>query len=105
ALLDRELRFVRLNEALAAIDGLPPGAHVGRPIRDVSPQLGASLERFIDRIVETGRPVLDLEVSGETKARPGEQRHWLVNYHPVYDDRGGVLGVGATVVDITERKG
>ena len=36
---DRELRFIRVNDALAAINGLTPEEHVGKPLADVIGEL------------------------------------------------------------------
>jgi PAS domain-containing protein len=34
ALLDRDLRFIRINDRLAAINGRPASEHIGRRLRD-----------------------------------------------------------------------
>ena len=101
---DRELRYLRINDALAAINGIPAEAHLGRTIREVLPELAPSLEPIFRRALETGEPIVDLEVSGETPAGHGQLRHWLTSYYPVRGPDGRTLGVGAVVMDITERK-
>ena len=54
------------------------------------------------RVLETGEQIADIEISGETPARPGAERHWLVSWYPVrHDDE--IVAVGAFVTDITER--
>jgi signal transduction histidine kinase/ActR/RegA family two-component response regulator len=45
-----------------------------------------------------------MDVSGVTPAAPSETRHWLTSYFPVTAPDGEVLGVGAVINDITERK-
>jgi len=45
-----------------------------------------------------------VEVSGETAAAPGQERHWLANYYPVQAAGGLILGVGVVVLEITERR-
>ena len=37
--LDRDLRFVRINERLAAMNGLPAEAHIGRTVREIVPDI------------------------------------------------------------------
>jgi rsbT co-antagonist protein RsbR len=49
-------------------------------------------------------PLLDVELSGETRAAPGRKRHWLANYYPVRVATGAVIGVGVIVLEVTERK-
>jgi PAS domain S-box-containing protein len=100
---DLDVRYVRINDAMAAINGLPREAHLGRTPEEVLPDLpaiGASLRR----VLETGEPALDLEVSGQTPAAPGETRHWLSSHYPVKAPDGTVIGVGTVVHDVTERR-
>jgi PAS domain S-box-containing protein len=101
--LDRELRYVRVNEALAAIDGFPIEDHLGRTPFDLNPQLTPILEPVRRQVLEAGESVVNVEVSGETFAAPGQLRHWLVSYYPVHAQGRG-LGLGTVVVDITERQ-
>ncbi|MFY0572043.1 GAF domain-containing protein [Archangium lansingense] len=101
---DTELCYVRLNEHLAQINGVPPQAHLGKTIREVLPALASQVEPLLHRVMETGQPVVDAEIAGETPARPGMRRHWLASYYPVRDADGTVAGLGVVVVDITEQK-
>jgi PAS domain S-box-containing protein len=103
AFLDRELRYVRVNHALAALNGLAPEAHLGRALHELLPALGSTFEPLMRRVLATGEPSAELEVSGHV-ARPNRQRHWLVSFYPVRNQESQVLGVGAIVMDITERK-
>jgi PAS domain S-box-containing protein len=102
--VDRELRYVRINHALAAINGTPVGSTVGRTVGEVIPELAPTVEPLYRHVLETGEPLLDLEVSGTTPGLAGEPGHWLVSYYPVWNRRGQVFMVGSVVVDITERK-
>jgi PAS domain S-box-containing protein len=102
--VDREFRFVRVSESLAALNGPPADAHYGRTVGEVIPQLWPALEPIYRRVIETGAHVTDVEVSGESPRRPGEIRHWLANYHPVRGADGEILGIAVSVVEITERR-
>ena len=103
AFFDSDLRFLRANGTLAAIDGVPREEHIGRPIGEVLPAMGPAVDG-LRRVLETGEPLLDQEICGETPAAPGEERHWLASFYPVRDDQGQTHGLGAVVTDITERK-
>jgi PAS domain S-box-containing protein len=98
---DRDLRYVRVNDVLAAMNGVPADAHVGRRVPDVLPDLGPRLEALMRRLIETGEPLRDVEISGETPAAPGVERHWLASYFPVRDEEGEIVGISATVVEVT----
>lgn len=104
ALVDRELRFVRVNERLAAINGRPAAAHCGVLVRDVIPTLAPVVVPLYERVLATGTAVLDFEVCGRSPADPSDERVWLVNCHPVRDGAGGMAGVSVVVQDITARK-
>ncbi|WNG53019.1 PAS domain-containing protein [Archangium minus] len=101
---DTELRFVRLNERLARINGLPSHEHLGKKLREVLPDVASQVEPLLHRVLETGQPVMDVEISGETPALPGVRRHWLASYYPVHDEDGTTSGLGSVVVDISEQK-
>jgi PAS domain S-box-containing protein len=101
AFVDTELRFVRINAALAAINGRAVEDHLGRRIDEVLPEIADVLVPIYRRVLETGEPILEREVTRETPA--SHVRHVLASWFPVrVEDR--IAGVGAVVVDITARK-
>jgi len=102
--LDRGLRFRRLNQLLADIDGLPVEEHLGKTPREILPGLPMDeLEPAWREILRSGRPLLDVEVAGETPAAPGKRRTWLESWYPV---RSGdeTLGIGALVREVTAER-
>jgi PAS domain S-box-containing protein len=103
AFVDRQFRFVRINEALAAINGKPVADHLGRSVREMIPQLWSTLEPLYRQVLDHGRPIINREVTGETPALPGQMRQFQVSYYPVRL-HGHVAGIGVLVTDITERK-
>ncbi len=100
---DRNYRFQQVNDELAAINGLPAQAHFGRTVAEIVPALWPQLEPIYRRVL-AGVPVLKVEMSGETNARPGEERHWVSSYYPVRRLTQEVIGIGVFVSEITERK-
>jgi PAS domain S-box-containing protein len=103
AIFDTALRYVRVNERLAAVNGLPAAAHVGRTLSDVVPVIGAQLEPVMRRLLATGEPLSGLEIRGTTPAR-ADERFWSVTWFPLRDPGGVVFGVGATVEDVTDQR-
>ncbi len=100
--LDTELRFVRINQRLADMNGLSVEAHIGRTIREVLPDL-ADAEQLLCSILETGEPLLNVEITGETPAQPGVPRTWLESFLPLKDgDR--IIGISTVCEEITARK-
>jgi PAS domain S-box-containing protein len=103
AFLDRDLRYIHANEALASINGLPLGEHFGRTLWEVLPEWAPQLAPIFQQVMRTKEPLLNQEISGETNPS-GILRHSLVSYYPVCLPDGQVLGVGVTSLDITELK-
>lgn len=62
AFLDRDLRYVRVNEALAAQNGLPVAAHLGRTVAEVLPELAPDVEPLLRSVLDSGTPLVDREV-------------------------------------------
>jgi PAS domain S-box-containing protein len=104
AFMDPELRYRRINDALAAINGLPPAAHLGRTLHEVLPDLTPLVEPLHRQVLETGGPLVNVEIHGKRPTTPTEPGAWLASYYPVRVQDGRVLGVGVVVIEITERQ-
>lgn len=103
AVLDRDLRFVRINERLAQINGLSVEAHLNRTVREVLPDLADAAEPVLRSILATGQPLSNVEIIGETPAQPGVERTWLEHFLPLFEgDR--VIGINMVCEEITESK-
>jgi PAS domain S-box-containing protein len=102
AFLDRELRCVRVNAALAALDGLPAEHHVGRPLAEVAPPALAEVALpELREVLATNLPRSDRPFTLETAGAPGQVHHYLISYYPVPDHAGLPVGVGMVLVDVT----
>jgi PAS domain S-box-containing protein len=105
AFMDTSFRYVRVNEALAAINGLPSEEHVGRTLRDVlGEDLASEIEPLHRQVLESGEPILDRYVEQALPAAPSEIRNWLVGYYPVLDADENKIGVGVVITDVSERE-
>lgn len=102
--VDTNLRFVRINEHLAEINGLPVAAHIGHTIREVLPELADELEPTYLQVIQSGNPSLDRELHVTTPTQPGIEGDWLISYYPLKDNCDRILGVNVVVQEITERK-
>jgi PAS domain S-box-containing protein len=103
-MVDPQLRYLKVNQRLADITGLPVEEHNGKTIREIVPQLAYILEPLYQEVLATGTPILNFELSGETDSSPGELRDWQVSYFPLMGDEGKPKAVGTVVTEITERK-
>lgn len=103
AVLDPDLRFMHVNEALAQMNGVAREDHVGRTVADVVPDIAEQAMPLLRRVLETGEPLIDIEVGGETAAQPGVRRDWLETFYRV-DAPDGPVGVGVVATEVTDRR-
>ncbi|QMU76131.1 SpoIIE family protein phosphatase [Streptacidiphilus sp. PB12-B1b] len=104
AVYDTDLRFVRLNDALARINGIPAEEHLGLTTAEVLPGInGAEVEAVVQQVLETGEPVIDARSHGRTPADPDHDRAWSASYFRLAEPGGRILGVSSTIVEVTER--
>ncbi|WP_318206488.1 SpoIIE family protein phosphatase [Streptomyces sp. SJL17-1] len=104
ALLGPDLRFLRINDALARMNGVSAAEHVGHRLTEVVPGVNAaSLESLMRQVLESGNAVVDARRVGRTPADPDRDHIWSCSYAPLIDrtDRRS-LGLIASLVDITE---
>ena len=101
---DTSLRWVRINDWLARLNGIPPAMHIGHTVRELLPQIADVVEPILLRVLATGEPVRDFELSGETPADPGNVRHWVEQFHPLRHEDGTVVGVNVVCVEVTEQR-
>jgi PAS domain S-box-containing protein len=102
--IDQDLRFVRINQRLAEINGHSVEEHLGKTLREVLPQLADQVEPLLRSVLEKGEPMLNIEISGETAARPGVLRHWVENWFPIKNAKGQVTSINMVAEEVTQRK-
>lgn len=101
-LFDVAGHFLFVNEATAALNGVPAEEHTGRHIRDVVPDLWESARPILDRVRQG--EVVQWEVTGETPAAPGAPITCAEQWFPVRDPAGEIVAVAGTIVDITQQR-
>ncbi len=106
AVIDPELRFVEVSEAMAAMNGVPREAHLGRSMTEVlgADAAGRDVIRRVRRVLETGEPLEGVEIIHREPGGGGERtRVYRASYHPVRRD-GVVVAACIYVEDMTERR-
>lgn len=101
--LGPDLRFLRVNDALARMNGVSAAEHVGKRLTEVVPGVNAAaLERLMRKVLECGSAVVDVRRTGRTPADPDHDRTWSCSYAPLLDGSGRRLGLIASLIDITD---
>ncbi|MBC3840809.1 SpoIIE family protein phosphatase [Streptacidiphilus sp. 4-A2] len=104
AVYNTDLRFVRINRALAEMNGLSPRQHLGRRLAAVLPGInGAEIEKAMRHVLATGEPVVDARSHGRTPGDPEHDRAWSASYFRMESPSGRILGVASSIIDVTER--
>ncbi|MFE9477146.1 SpoIIE family protein phosphatase [Streptomyces spororaveus] len=103
ATLGTDLRFLRVNDALARMNGVSAADHLGKRLTEVVPGVNAAaLEATMRQVLDQGTAVVDVRRTGRTPADPDNDRTWSCSYAPLLDGTGRALGVIASLIDITE---
>jgi PAS domain S-box-containing protein len=102
ALLDRDLHFVRVNQILADINGVPLEEHAGRTVKDVIPEFAPMVEPLLRSIIEGGEPIIRLPQQGPASQGEHPDRLFEVSFYPI-DRAGRCVGVLGIVNDVTSR--
>jgi PAS domain S-box-containing protein len=102
ALLDDELRYVRVNAALAEITGAPTDGHVGHQLGTfAAPALRRELHLAARLALGRARAVTGVELEGRTLHRPDAERRWVIDFHPVPRGDGGPPLVAMSAREVT----
>lgn len=101
ALLDGDLRYLRINRVLAKINGASAEAHIGKRLSDMVPTLAAQVVDAARSVLETGKSVEGLRVQGHT-AGEDDERIWDTDWYPVRFG-GRIEAVGVNVRDVTDQ--
>jgi diguanylate cyclase (GGDEF)-like protein/PAS domain S-box-containing protein len=101
--VDRDFKFVHLNETLARINGSTMADQLGQPVSAVVPLLWPQIEPLYHRVLDSGIATLDIEVDGPSPADPKQMHSWSTSFYPVSLE-GEIIGIGIVVTDITDRK-
>lgn len=102
AILGPDLRFLRVNNALARMNGVSAAEHLGKRPAEVAPDVNAAaLETVMRQSLDLGEAVVDVRRTGRTAADPDHDRTWSCSYAPLLDNAGHRLGLIASLIDIT----
>ena len=98
--IDRQFHYVRANRAMSQIDGVPLENYAGRSVREVLPEvLAERVEALLGDVFATGEARLGMVMSVVTQAHPAEPVDYIVNYHPVREPGGDIVGCSCVIVE------
>ena len=100
AIFDTAGRFIYVNRLMAHLNGQAVEAHLGRTLHEVIPDLAANVEPSLKRALHGDRTVEQL--SSPAPDAPSEVRTWEIEYTPLRDEHGHIVGATNVVRDRTQ---
>ncbi len=101
AILDKQLRFVQVNQALLAVSGGTAPVYFGKTFREVLPLLAPAVEPLLQGVLASGAPALNAELN--TGLDLSARSTWQASVFPIQDEEGQFKSIGLILVEITSR--
>ncbi|HEV3435983.1 MAG TPA: PAS domain S-box protein, partial [Gemmata sp.] len=102
ALLDRTLRFVRVNRAFAETTQQPISNHQGKTIRELVSKFPPELVDDCERVLHSGEPALDRRLT--VRSTNNSESIWQISVFPVIGVENRSIGLGLIGQNVTERE-
>jgi PAS domain S-box-containing protein len=99
ALTDGEGRYLRVNEALARLNGAPVAEHLGKTLAEVAPSIAASVQPVLDEVQRSGVGVSERELHVDVD---GEERVVVASFFPIATETETYYG--RIVIDVTAER-
>jgi PAS domain S-box-containing protein len=104
AIVDKNLRYLSINQPLAEINGVSIGDSIGKTVAEVVPRVATKIaERYL-QVFRTGQPIVNQEMCGQVPSQTAQTRYWLESYFPILGKDDLPVAVGAVVIEISDRK-
>ncbi|MEA5520574.1 CheR family methyltransferase [Limnoraphis robusta] len=102
-LIDDQFRFLRVNSVLAEMNNCSVEEHLGKTVSEVTPQFSEQFLPFFRQVIETGKPVKNVEIEGTKPSEPDTKGYYLATYYPLQMN-DGEQAIGGIIVDISAEK-
>lgn len=103
AVVDRDFRYLGVNERLAAMHGIPAAEHLGKKLHEMLGNFSHLIRPFFEKVLATREAVTDFEFNfmPPNRSDPG---HWILHYIPIKDGEGTVTQIAMVLIETTEQK-
>jgi PAS domain S-box-containing protein len=103
ALIDKDLKYIRVNKAMAKLNGVSSDVHLGRTLNEMSLQMSLVVEPFVGKVFETGTSIMNIPYRGLSTDGVSSLAGLLSYYpvrHPISDE---IFGVAVSFQDMTDQ--
>jgi two-component system sensor histidine kinase/response regulator len=104
--VDSELRFIRINEYLAALNERKVTQHLGRHVSEMIPTTICAA-RCWPTTAPCWKPAVRSPACSAPAAPPSSPdtvRHWVVSYYPQFGGGGKIIAITGLLLDVTDHK-
>lgn len=101
---DDKLQFVQFNQRLSELGAQPISAYIGKTVWEAEPAMAPMIGPLYEEVFSNNQAVLNMEMRHGTTAHPDVMRDWLSSYFPLPGEDGKPIGIGAFVLEVTDRK-
>ncbi|MBX3001867.1 MAG: PAS domain-containing protein [Caldilineaceae bacterium] len=102
--MDTDLRYISLSDQLARWSGINPTDLIGRSLTEIATENTQPYIEILRHVIESGEPIVNQPVQAPLRDDPDQMRDWLLNYYPIRDNSGQVVGVHSVVFEVTDLK-
>ncbi len=102
AVLDRNFRYLQINQTLASFNGRTVEEHLGHTVQEVLPEAFPTLLPLLDQVISQGKPA-HFRISVVMPGGDGQEAEWEASYLPIHLPDGSVAGIYVQAVNLTAK--
>ena len=102
AVLDRDLRLLRINEFLASFNVKPIETLIGQTLEEVLPELAPQFVPWIQQAINAREPIHGVDITGSKPTEPAVKLHWSASFRPIIDREGTLRQIALVLKDTTK---
>jgi diguanylate cyclase (GGDEF)-like protein/PAS domain S-box-containing protein len=103
-IVDHQLRYIQVNQVLADMNYRSIDEHLGKTLQEVVPEISAMAEGLYRQVLQTGKILLNQEISSVTRDKSAGIKTWLTSFFPIFNVDNIPYCVGFVVIEISDRK-
>lgn len=103
-IVDHQIRYVRINQVLAEINGKPIEECLNQAIQEIAGAFSLVVLSYVKEVLSIGKPLLNQEISSDVKEESVGIKTWFASFFPIFNIENIPYCVGFVVIDISDRK-
>lgn len=104
AVMDVNGRYLKVNDRLAEINGVPAEYHIGKTLSEILPEYSNQFSEYFLSVIKAGEPQFGIEYSINIAGEQGMKRYFSADWLPIRDEAGRITAFNFAIVETTEQK-